>query len=251
LIICGVYFAIGIRPFASLRKGNVFAFSLSLCVLALAAAYSCFGNTVMWNFTGYMKAANIFVFFIPFIAALGYRQLGKKMLVFIALLTIFFCRQGWALRVNQPAIRYNFDANCHHLVFERDKSCYERFVWRADELPGNVGVSDNGMRTAHKNSDKPGLLTYGPYLEAPKGRYRIVVSYSGKGSNLGYLDAVSVSPEGKTETFKKVNLSEGTNVNLDEIVDIPTDIRNLEVRIWFQEGELAVRSLVIERLPKD
>jgi hypothetical protein len=77
------------------------------------------------------------------------------------------------------------------------------------------------------------------------------VSYSGKGSNLGYLDAVSVSPEGKTETFKKVNLSEGANVNLDEIVDIPTDIRNLEVRIWFQEGDLAVRSLVIERLPED
>lgn len=52
------------------QLGIVFPF------LLIVALYFCFGYTVMMDKTGYWKAANIFLFVIPLLAALQYRQVG-------------------------------------------------------------------------------------------------------------------------------------------------------------------------------
>ena len=48
-------------------------------------------------------------------------------------------------------------------------------------LPGNVGRPDCLARSAVEGRDGPGYLTYGPYLDLPKGRYELTLTYRALG----------------------------------------------------------------------
>lgn len=221
------------------------AFTLTLCLLYLS-----FGDTVIWNFTGYMKAAGLFLFCIPFIATTKKLPLRKSAFAFLMLITIFFCWQGWNLRVNQPPIKYKFDSNCNHLKVVISDSCFEKFVWRGDELTGLVGEPLNDERVAVHGKTQAGYISYGPYIELPRGNYNVILSFSGEGADLGYTDIVGVDPNNNTITFSKQALKPGKNIKIETTLHInETSIKNLEIRTWYQSGNLSIHKMTIERTP--
>ena len=221
------------------------AFTLVLCLL-----YLCFGDTVIWNFTGYMKAAGLFLFCIPFIATTQKLPLRKSAFAVLMVITAFFCWQGWTLRVNQPPIKYKFDSNCNHLKVVISDTCFEKFVWRGDELAGLVGEPLNDQRVALQGKTKAGYISYGPYIELPRGNYNVVLSISGEGATLGYTDIVGVDPSNNAISLSKQALKPGQNIDIETTLHIKeTSIKNLEVRTWYQSGNLSINKMTIERIP--
>jgi hypothetical protein len=64
------------------------------------------------------------------------------------------------------------------------------------------------------------------------------------------MDIVGVSPSNVTTTLAKKSLPSGKDVKIETRLDIPDSfIRSLEVRTWYQSGNLSIQSLTIERLP--
>lgn len=237
------------KPVKSVLEGNIVrntagAFTLTLCLL-----YLCFGDTVIWNFTGYMKAGGLFLFCIPFIAAITNLPLRKSAFALSVIITVFFCWQGWLLRVEQPPIKYKFDINCKHLKIEISGACLEKFEWKGDELAGLVGIPQGGKRIAEQGKTASGFISYGPYMELPQGKYRVELSISGEGNDLGYTDIQGTDPSNAVVTLAKTGLTPGKEVKIETLIDIQERfIRNLEVRTWYQSGNLSTHTLTIERL---
>ncbi|MDD0970028.1 MULTISPECIES: hypothetical protein [Pseudomonas] len=237
------------RPVQSVLQGNIVsnttvAFTLTLCLL-----YLCFGETVIWNFTGYMKAGGLFLFCIPFIAAINGRRPHAATFVLAMGITAFFSWQGWLLRVDQPTIKYKFDVQCHHLKIDTGSTCREHFIWSGDELAGLVGTVQNGNRVAAQGLTPSGFISFGPYIELPKGRYRVELTISGDGSDLGYTDIIGINSRDTAVTLSKQPLTAGDDVKIQTELDVDESfIRNLEVRTWYQSGNLSLKSLSVERL---
>lgn len=237
------------KPVKSVLEGNIVrntagAFTLTLCLL-----YLCFGDTVIWNFTGYMKAGGLFLFCIPFIAAITKLPLRKSAFALSVIITVFFCWQGWLLRVEQPSIKYKFDIHCKHLKIDTSGACLEKFEWKGDEMAGLVGIPQGGKRVAEQGKTTSGFIAYGPYIELPKGKYRVELSISGEGTDLGYTDIQGTDPNNTVVTLTKKVLTPGKEVKIETLLDIQDRfIRNLEVRTWYQSGSLSIQTLTIERL---
>ena len=237
------------KPVKSVLEGHISrntagAFTLTLCLL-----YLCFGDTVIWNFTGYMKAGGLFLFCIPFIAAITKLPLRKSAFALAVVITVFFCWQGWLLRVEQPPIKYKFDTQCKHLKIDTSGPCLEKFEWKGDELAGLVGIVQGGKRVAEPGKTVSGFISYGPYVELPQGKYRVELSISGEGNDLGYTDIQGTTPNNAAITLAKKALTPGKEVKIETYLDIhETFIRNLEVRTWYQSGSLSIHALSIERL---
>ena len=238
------------RPLTSMLEGNIVRNTAAGFTLILCLLYFSFGDTVIWHFTGYMKAGGLFLFCIPFIAAITKQPLHKATFAFAMVITVFFCLQGWRARIDQPPIKYKVDTQCKHLKIDISGTCFEKFVWQGDELPGLVGTIKEGKRVNEQGTTASGYSSYGPYIELPKGKYRVELSISGEGADLGYMDIVGVSPSNVTTTLSKKSLPSGEDVKIETFLDIPDSfIRSLEVRTWYQSGNLSIQSLTIERLP--
>ncbi|WP_448646099.1 hypothetical protein [Pseudomonas mohnii] len=250
LLILTAYTVTKTHPLRTTLEGKLVSNTASAFTLVLCLLYSCFGDTVIWNFTGYMKAAGLFLFCIPFIATTKKLPLRKSTFAFFIIITVFFCWQGWTLRVNQPPIKYKFDSNCNHLKIITSDSCFEKFVWRGDELLGLVGEPVNNERIAVQGKTRTGYISYGPYIELLRGNYNVTLSISGEGANLGYTEIAGIDANNNAITFSKQALKPGKNIDINTTLHInDTSIRNLEVRTWYQSGNLSIHKITIERTP--
>lgn len=237
------------RPIQSVLQGDISKHSTAAFTLTLCLLYLSFGDTVIWNFTGYMKAAGLLLFCIPFMVAVNHRSLYRFAIIPVLAITAFFCWQGWELRVNHAPIRYKFDANCHHLKFDTDGSCQEKFVWKGEELPGLVGNPREGSRVATHGVTPSGFLSYGPYIEIPQGKYRVTLILSSEGMDLGYTDIIGLDGKNTALALATTPLSAGSKIRVETLLDVQSSfVRNLEVRTWYQSGNLSLHELIIERL---
>jgi len=218
-------------------------------VLILSALYFCFGDTVMWHFTGYMKAAGLLIFMIPFMFSMQTEKSSHYWIAFLFVIaTLFFGWQVVKMRILQPPIIYKADTHCGNVQFAPGDVCKERFVWLGKELPGVVGKIAGSTREAMEPRDRVGFLTYGPYMDMPKGTYHIVLSYSGVGENLGYMEIFSLSggPQGKV--FQKIYLPAASDGAAEATLIVNEDlIKSVEVRVQHEHGALTVKSLLIEK----
>lgn len=81
--------------FAGLRKyrtspNDAVLLSSTLVLLTLSLFYTAFGNTVMMHWTGYMKAATIFFFLIPFVQVSSQGFIKRFAAVYLIFLWIYF-----------------------------------------------------------------------------------------------------------------------------------------------------------------
>lgn len=92
----------------------------------IALLYLCFGRTVMMYHTGYIKAASIFLFVIPFFAAMSGRQLKKVEAVSLLIFTVFFSTLLWG-RVSAPADYRNYTTPLEIRFAEKEPSCLSSY----------------------------------------------------------------------------------------------------------------------------
>lgn len=145
------------------------------------------------------------------------------------------------------------------------KSAQNQFIYRENltnkmqlfgaNLPGLTGKMRGLDRTAKSPVDKPGFLTFGPYIDLKGGRYRVVVTYTSKdnsGIPSGYVEL------GRFNIPKPIVLHKTDTVRDSDgvasfVFDVPeSGFPQFEARTWFAgEGELTVHTLEITKLTKE
>lgn len=106
---------------------------IALSFLTLIAIYFCFGSLVMKHYTGYFKAANIFLFVLPFVACLTQTKLNRVSFFLLIVITLFFNSLLWeriTLQPYQPTSQISYATN--------EPACLNDY--RAQVLPISIQV---------------------------------------------------------------------------------------------------------------
>lgn len=226
---------------------DLFALAVKLFVLTTSALYLCFGDTVMWNFTGYMKAADLLIFMVPFMVSVAAARMSRVCVIpLFCVITVFFGWQALNLRVLGVPIVYKLGLSCGLTAFSEDPECKEGFVWQARELPSLSGRLAGDDRVASAQ-DAPGILTFGPYIEMPPGRYRITLSYSASGDSPGYMDINVGDSNGERRTLQKVDLRAQQKGQQQQVLTLTETAKGVEIRVYHNKGDLTVHTLSVER----
>lgn len=184
--------------------------------------------------------------------------------------TLFVLDKKLIKRLNgEPSYSFSCIPNVEVLVYgpnqlrtRRVEAVGESFVWKACELPTQMGViseEDCTISTPHDRT--PGYLTFGPYESLPAGTYKAEVDYDnystqtngfiGKDGVIGEWDVVVALADKAVPLYKEpIVISEDTP-RLKAKFEVPKmyDGEKIEVRT-FSNGlaGLRVNSVTIERL---
>jgi hypothetical protein len=138
------------------------------------------------------------------------------------------------------------------MAFQKNpSSCLSQFVWRGNNLSLKWGHVSGSAAIALADRDPAGLITFGPYIAAPKGAYRATLRYS----------AISIEGNpapGRWDVFSShfksgpmilqtgVLVADQRSASIDFMLE--EDIPDLEVRT-FTDGRSNIRieSLSIEQ----
>lgn len=123
-------------------------------------------------------------------------------------------------------------------------------VFTADSLPGIVGTLISGDRIARQDIDEKGVLSFGPYISLPKGRYRVTFEYKSETSINSWI--VQSGYRGLVSTLSTGNL-EGTNRKWrkeEVFVEIPNspEARYQFLTFYEGEGELSISKIEIFKI---
>lgn len=225
------------------------ALAVALATLVMVGLYACFGDTVIWNFTGYMKAANVLLLLVPLLLAAWARPMPRAFAVVALFCLVFFDYQGYKLRVDAGPITYPQDMRCGHIIFQAGGTCGELFVWAAAKLPG-APKTQKGHRVVGPGA-RSGPVMYGPYIDMPTGRYRVQLDYA----STGYGGRWELGSFGNGAFVAVANgtLAPAGDEGLNEIVQIPAGgLSKAEFRVHHGgTGVLTLKRLVIERLAQE
>lgn len=253
LILSTLVAAVKFSPLKKLAMTSLLQTTLSLYLTLLIGLYLFFGDTVMWHFSGYMKAASIFLFLWPFFTLITGGKIGKQIAILLVFVTVFFGKQAWDFRVKQPAIvSIDQNAKCSDKDVN-EKKCARTLVILAKNLPATLGEIVNEERLA-TSKDGTGFLAFGPYLKVDSGRYRFKLSYSGRAEQtdktLAYWEIGRFAPIESVNALHKADLTSGNNTSAEAIVQIPeTGLESLEIRVWFNgSGTMKIKQIEIEKL---
>jgi hypothetical protein len=100
LLIVSAQFLISLLNLPKIKEKPIYT-GIALTFLSLIALYICFGPIVIMRYSGYFKATNIFMFVIPFAAALLHRQIRMFTCFFLIFTTLFFNYLLWE-SVSEP-----------------------------------------------------------------------------------------------------------------------------------------------------
>lgn len=121
-------------------------------------------------------------------------------------------------------------------------------VYDGATLPGTGRIVGNA-RQAEEGRDKPGALTYGPYIDLPAGRYRLEITYA-TSPNTGH-NALDVASDAGNRILLTQPLPPTGGEERHEIVtlSLPEKVRILEVRSLFDGiGWMRLDRITLSRL---
>jgi len=127
--------------------------------------------------------------------------------------------------------------------------------WNAKDLPSQTGSILDSMRIARKHKDKPGYITFGPYVELPKGDYKFDIVYSSPAPTtikVGNWDVVINLPE----SIKQINNGDinGTNAQDQHIkgtftIESAYSYKKIEIRNFYNGvDDLSIQKLMITKV---
>ena len=230
---------------------------VGLVSFVIVLLYVCFGDSVVWNFSGFMKAATVFVFLIPFLMTWRKQRIPAVLLVFLIVMDGYFGWRLWTFRLAGPPIVYKIDRQCEALSFDDQPACRKDFVWQGKELPGIVGTVTGPTRIATPASHA-GVMSYGPYIALPPGRYQVTLRY--RRSTADAVVAASAPQPGAAQTFDwrlgvfggpaPVTVAQGRlradGQVVTEQVDVPSRLGGVELQVYYDGiGTLALDSIEI------
>lgn len=216
-----------------------------LCIILL---YLCFGDTVVWHFSGFMKAATIMFFIIPIVFTLNKKPISKYLIYISILLTGYFGKRLWDFRLNHPPIQNAKDINCNlPEISQPGNKCKSHFIWLGSKLPGIVGDIIDSKKVASHPKTNEGFLTYGPYLDIPPGNYLITLNFRSQSSSNSYWEVGAFSEE-KMVVLCKIDLpleSSNTEVGKSECnITLKEELLKFESRVYYSgKGILEVDKL--------
>ncbi|WP_347556202.1 hypothetical protein [Robbsia sp. KACC 23696] len=237
-------------------------FEVSAVSFVIVMLYMSFGDSVIWNFSGFMKAATIFVFLIPFLMTWRKQRIPAVLLVFLLVMDAYFGWRLWAFRLSGAPIVYKVDRQCAALSFDEQPTCRKDFVWQGRELPGIVGKVTGTARVATPAS-RADFLSYGPYIALPPGRYRVTLRYR---RSADASAAASVVPPAQAKDFDwrmgvfggsaRVTLAHGRLLALAQRmttdITVPTRTEGVELQVYYDGiGQLALDSIEIAQAVSD
>lgn len=112
-------------------------------------------------------------------------------------------------------------------------------------LPGQTGVLSLESRIAQEGRDKPGFLTYGPYVRLTPGLYRIQFNYRSSSNVTGGWDIVFQGAS-RLLTQGPFLKTEHGFVNSEIVVSLNKSLVPLEIRsLYSGRGVLAVEGLTV------
>lgn len=241
-------------PLKKLDFEKILPTTLSLYLIGLISLYLFFGDTVMGHFTGYMKAASLFLFLWPFFIVLNGGRIQKHIGVFLFLITMFFGIQAWYIRIKQPTIFSNYeDVICTKDAIATNRKCMRKLILPAKKLPSSIGEVVKTERIS-SSKDGQGFLSYGPYIKLESGHYKFTLFYSGRSNQadkiLGYWDIGRFVSASSSMVLHKADLPIGENSVAEITVQIPEEgIELLEVRTWFNgSGTMTMKKIEIEKI---
>lgn len=186
---------------------------ISIAFLAMVGMYLCFGSTVMMAMTGYWKAANIFAFLFPFLAALHGSHIGRWS---TGLSLTAFMLFGTALiwRINAPPF-----VTVNIAYASTEPACLAKFDAQVQPLslevqPGNwrQRLTGSARLTIHLKVTNTSDATFAPYV----GKGAVNASYQ-------WLNAAdgSVAKDG-IRTSLRAPLPSGASTELPLSVELPS-----------------------------
>lgn len=119
-------------------------------------------------------------------------------------------------------------------------------------LSNNIGaVSRLAQKASHQNN-KPGWMTYGPYINLMSGQYTVSVNYSSvirNGLPVGYIDMGRFSTNNPTLLFTSHIIDATHGVITTTLKVSPTGFKKFETRIRYSgNGMLVINSIKIHKI---
>lgn len=105
------------------------------------------------------------------------------------------------------------------------------------------------VRGRMKANGKAGLLLYGPYMALPAGRYAVEIH--GDGEGLRWMDVCSAMGA-RIHAYRDAgSLTRGVSGETGFVLDLDTDVTDLEIRIGVQSGATFELSHIVIRPPQN
>ncbi|MFC2002709.1 hypothetical protein ACFLV4_02005 [Chloroflexota bacterium] len=107
---------------------------------------------------------------------------------------------------------------------------YNSRIFNAKDLGSQTGSLQDGMRFAVEVIDKPGYVTYGPYVILRGGSYRAVFYFASNASEDQTVGAWDIY-QGSTDAIIKQGPLSGTKGQIKQI-SVPFDVANWQITRW-------------------
>ncbi len=234
-------------------KASPLVMGIGAGFFALSLLYLHFGVTVIWHFSGFMKAAAILGFVLPLCYALQGKKFPALMILFLCIMTLYFGFRLWDFRLRWSAVLPLDDVRCEAMAFPKDPAnCLSKFVWRGNQLALQLGHVSGTAVEVNADIDPAGLISFGPYIAAPKGAYRATLDYTATspadGSAPGSWDVFSNHLKNGPAVLQTGVLAAGqTRATIDFVLE--DDVPDLEVRSFTAgHSHIRIKSLSIEQL---
>ena len=118
------------------------------------------------------------------------------------------------------------------------------------QLPGNVGRPEERVRVAEQGRDSEGFLSYGPYIDLPKGRYTVQVDYASTAGGSRWDFGIFGNPGSPPVSLGGGEIGVSSKGQIEYTFETDRDLQRVEVRTWFGgTGRLMIRSVQIRREP--
>jgi hypothetical protein len=167
--------------------------------------------------------------------------------------------QGALLKADRQAIQAikqnSFDYDFFAPFQKRETGPFNSIIYHGADLSGTTGAIIGSDKTASKNSDQPGYVTYGPYAQLPEGKYRFIIAYSSPASNtttVGNWDVMLNLPNGAKLLNKGLLVgTDNTQRNITDTFILATEYahKKIEIRNFYNgASDLSINSVTITRL---
>ncbi len=125
---------------------------------------------------------------------------------------------------NVAELKFSKGASQSQLVYSKDLF---------SQLPGNAGVTDDGIR---KTNGTSGYLFFGPYVPVKEGRYYLSVEGTSKYISSAMIDVVSSKGKVVHARFPLSSMTSGLIISQAK-VQIPKNVVDLEIRLNVSEDD--------------
>jgi hypothetical protein len=132
-----------------------------------------------------------------------------------------------------------------------NKNYSDNIVFKASQLPSDTGIIVNSSRFVEYSSDKPGFVTFGPFLPLRKGSYTAVISYKSPAEAsevIGWADIFNANSRNQliqVPIYGTVNLKNSIRIDFESTT---SGLKSYEFRTyWNGVSNLEILDIILSK----